>query len=151
MRRTRFVLVLLSVVATLAWTGTALADDAGLVDEYTEQVPTASGPKNTGHGGGSGGATLPASVQTQITQGGGKDAKLLKAVATSPRYGAPNVQQPDQGPTIVSSSPGALSAAVSAVSDGGSGRIIGLVVALFVTAAMMLGFAAARHTRRAGP
>lgn len=135
--------------AALAWTGTALANDAGLVDEYTEQVPTASGPKNTGHSGGTGGATISASVQTQITQDGGKDSKLLKQVATSPQYGAPNVQQLDEGKPIASTPPGALSAAVSAVSDGSDGRMIGLFIALLVTAATMLGFAAARHTRRA--
>jgi hypothetical protein len=150
MRRMRLVVVLVSVVAALAWTGTALAGDAGLVDEYTEQVPTASGPTGTGHGGGgTGGATLPGSVQTQITQEGGKDSKLLKAVATSARYGAPNVQQLDQGPPVVSSSQGALSAAVTAVSDGSDGRMIGLFIALLVTAAAMLGIGAARHTRRA--
>jgi hypothetical protein len=136
--------------AALAWTGTALADDSGLVDQYTEQVPTASGPTGTGHNsGGTGGATLPTSVQTQITDQGGNDKEILKQVATSPRYGAPSAQQPDEGQPIVSSSPGALSAAVTAVSDGSDGRMIALLIALLATAATMVGVAAAKHSRRA--
>jgi hypothetical protein len=140
--------------AALAWSGTALASDTGLVDEYTEQVPTASGPKGTNNGGGGGGGPttptpLPSTVQTQIQQQGGSDKNLLNSVATSPRYGAPQTHQLDKGQSLGSNSPGAVSAAVTAVTDGSGARLLVLFIALLVTAALMLGAVAARHSRRA--
>jgi hypothetical protein len=142
----RWGLVLAALVGALAWTGTALADDP-LVDQYTEQVPTASGPKSSGHGGGGTGSTpLPSSVQTQLQQQGGKDAETLQKVATSPQYGAP-LNARDEG-LPEASSPGPLSAAVSTATDGSDGRLIGLFVALLVVAAMGFGAAAGRRSRR---
>ena len=55
----------MTVLVALAWTATALADDPGLVDQYTEQVPTASG--SSGGGGGPTHSTpLPGNVRTQL-------------------------------------------------------------------------------------
>jgi hypothetical protein len=150
LRRRRWGLLLVALFVALAWTGTAMAGDP-LVDQYTEQVPTASGPKSTGHGGGGGGASysasLPSSVKTQVDNKGGKDAKTLEKVATSSRYGAP-LHSGDQGGLPAASSPGPLSAAVNAVTDGSDGRLVGLFVALLVVAAMMFGAAAGRRGRR---
>jgi hypothetical protein len=134
----------------LAWTATAMADDP-LVDQYTEQVPTASGSQGThSGGGGTGSAPLPTSVQTQIEQQGGSDGTVLKKITTSPQYGAPAVHPPDEG-LSTPSSPNAVSAAVSAVADGSDARLIGLFIALLVTAALMLGAAASRRNRRVTP
>lgn len=147
----------MAVLGALAWTGVAAADDPGLVDQYTEQVPTASGPKSTGGGGGGAGGggnysgTVPPSIQTQIATQGGSDAKTLEKVVASPRYGAPppTSHAPDEG-LGTKSSPATVSAAVNAVTDGSEGRVIGLFIALLVTAALMLGAAAARRGRHVG-
>jgi hypothetical protein len=153
-------LLLVAVLAALAWTGTAAAEDPGLVDQYTEQVPTASGPKSTGGGGGGGGGAgagatysgaIPSSIQTQIETKGGSDAKTLEKVVASPSYGAPPPisHAPDEG-LGTKSSPGTVSAAVNAVTEGSEGRMVGLFIALLVTAALMLGVAGARRSRRVG-
>jgi hypothetical protein len=152
MKLRRWGLVLMTVLAALAWTGNALADDP-LVDQYTEQVPTASGPKGTGSGGGGTGGTsytapLPSSVKTKVESRGGKDTKLLEAVATSSRYGAPTIRPGLETGDLTASSPGALSAAANAVTDGSDARLIGLFIALLATAAVMLGAAAGRRGRR---
>jgi len=130
-----------------------MAGGGGLVDQYTEQVPTASGPTHGGGGGGGGGGgsstPLPAALQTQIQTRGGSEAKTLKKIATSPQYGAPTIHQPDKGTFVPASAPNPMSAAVSAVSDGSNVRLIGLFVALLATAALMLGAAAGRRGRRA--
>jgi hypothetical protein len=118
--------------------------DSGVYDQYTEQIPTAGGPHGTGSGGtgstsGGGGIVLP----SNLTHDGGKDAKKLRDLATSPRYGAPNgiVPRPARS---TATSPG-LSAAVNAVTDGSDGRMIGLFIALLAVTAVSLGFAAARR------
>ena len=124
-----------------------------LVDQYTEQIPTADGPKHSGGagapvsgGGGGGGNVLPPAVQAQITQEGGKDAKKLKELATSPALGAPPTQ-PAADSTRVVKPEGAVSAAVSAVGDGSDGRLIGLLIALLAITAVALGLAAVRRQR----
>jgi hypothetical protein len=140
--------VLVALFVALAWSGTAMAGDP-LVDQYTEQVPTAAGP--TGSGGndnGNSSTPLPSSIQTKLDQQGGTDAKTLEKVATSSRYGAP-LHPGDEGVLPATSSPGPLSAAVNAVADGSDGRLIGLFVALLAVAALMLGAAAGRRGRRA--
>jgi hypothetical protein len=140
--------------ACLLWAGPTLAaggptQDSGVVDQYTEQVPTAGGPHGTHSGGGpgTGGTTgssggsivLPASVDKE----GGKDAKTLRDVATSPRYGAPNATVPLPDSSMKSSA--ALSSAVNAASDGSDGRMVGLFVALLALTAVSIGVAAARR------
>ena len=129
-------------------------------DQYTEQIPAANGPHNTSSGGpgapgsssssgvsggtsGDGGGAaivLPAS----LNQDGGKDAKTLREVATSPRFGAPNstFQLPADS---TENSQASVSAALNAVADGSDGRMVGLFVALLAVTAVSLGFAAARR------
>ena len=147
-RNRRLVGVLVALLVGLASAAPAMAG-AGLVDQYTEQVPTASGSS----GGGSGptySAPLSGSVRTQLYNNGGSDAKTLEKIATSSRYGAPRVTHPPDA-TLGSVSPSPLSAAVNAVTGGSDSRLIGLFVALVATAAVMLGAAAARRGRRTGP
>jgi hypothetical protein len=125
------------------------AQQSGVYDQYTEQVPTASGPHDTGSGsppgtgasGSSGGGAaivLPASVKKD----GGKDAKKLREVATSPRYGAPTSTVPL--PNSSTQTADAVSSAVNAASDGSDGRVLGLFVAILVVTAASLGVAVAR-------
>ena len=126
------------------------AGSSGVYDQYTEQVPTASGPHNTGSGGagGSGGTggtgggaaiVLPAN----LNKDGGNDAKKLRDVATSARYGAPSSTVPL--PENAGSSPAALSSAVNAITDGSDGRMVGLFVALLAVTAVTVGIAASRR------
>ena len=145
----------LAACACVLWLApTAVAQS--VYDQYTEQIPAANGPHNTSSGGpgalgGSGGAggtsggggaaiVLPAS----LNQDGGNDAKTLREVATSPRFGAPNSTL--QLPADSTQNPRAsVSAALNAVTDGSDGRMVGLFVALLAVTAVSLGFAAARR------
>jgi hypothetical protein len=124
--------------------------DSGVYDQYTEQIPTAggshhsgSGPTGPGSGSSTSGPTGSIVLPANLTKEGGKDAKALREVATSPRYGAPDGTAPL--PESSAGSPAALSAAVGAVTDGSDGRMIGLFVALLAVTAVSLGIAAARR------
>jgi hypothetical protein len=123
--------------------------DSGVYDQYTEQIPTADGSHHSGSGGpGSGGPSTPGPtgsivLPTNLKKDGGKDAKTLRELATAPRYGAPTPG--GSLPQSSASSPAAVSAAVSAITDGSDGRMVGLFVALLAVTAVSLGFAAARR------
>ena len=153
-------------------------DGPSAVDQYVEDVPTSGGatapgknkPKIN---------SLPPSVSNQIDQQGGSDAAILREVATSPDYGAPaaatgkkagtkangkrNGKETAAGvtrgkaadareiPAPADSSPSeAVSAAVSAVQGGDAGRLVGLLIALFVISIAALAAAGLRSRRRAG-
>jgi|RhiMethySRZTD1v2_1073278.scaffolds.fasta_scaffold152801_3 hypothetical protein len=143
----------LVVCACLVWLAPAASaagspQDSGVYDQYTEQIPTAggshhSGSTPTGSGSSTSGPTGSVVLPSNLTKDGGKDAKTLREVATSPRYGAPDGTVPL--PESSSSSPAALSAAIGAATDGSDGRMVGLFVALLAVTAVSLGFAAARR------
>ena len=124
--------------------------DSGVYDQYTEQIPTAGGSQHSGTAGGpgSGGPSTPGPtgsivLPSSLNKDGGKDAKTLREIATSARYGAPT-----PGGSLSessASSPIAVSAAVGAITDGSDGRMVGLFVALLAITAVSLGFAAARR------
>jgi hypothetical protein len=143
----------LALCACAFWVAPAAAagdspQNSGVYDQYTEQVPTAGGSHGTGSGGGSGsgptssgggGIILPSNLEKD----GGKDAKTLREIATSPQFGAPNSTVPlPEGSTNGSVG---LSSAVGAVTDGSEGRMVGLFVALLAVTAVSLGFAASRR------
>jgi hypothetical protein len=127
-------------------------------DQYTEQIPAANGPHNTSSGGpgapgssgssgvsgGTSGGGAAIVLPPSLNQDGGKDAKTLREVATSPRFGAPNstFQLPADS---TENSQASVSAALNAVADGSDGRMVGLFVALLAVTAVSLGFAAARR------
>lgn len=152
MRRTLGGVCLLAC-ACLVWIAPASAgggggspQDSGVYDQYTEQIPTAGGSHGTNSGGGgttgsTGGdaIVLPANLKHD----GGKDAKKLRDVATSSRYGAPDVIV--ALPESSTNSPAALSSAVNAVGEGSGGRMVGLFIALLAITAVALGIAAARR------
>jgi hypothetical protein len=142
------------VCACLLWlTPAALAggspSDSGVYDQYTEQVPSAGGSRGTGSGtggtgsppGSSGGGAIV--LPANLNAAAGKDAKTLREVATSPRFGGPSATE--QLPQGSGSTPAGFSAAVSAVTDGSDGRMVGLFVALLAVTAVSLGIAAARR------
>jgi hypothetical protein len=88
--------VALSSLMLAGWPAQALADTSppppgnyAAVSVYIEMVPTATGSKPTGGTTRKPRAHLPARVQRRINREGGADAPVLKQLATSPGYGAP--------------------------------------------------------------
>jgi hypothetical protein len=150
-------IALLAAVVVLVLTGSALAADPGLVDQYVEDIPTAGGTHHsggsagpTGSGGSTAGpttgsATLTPAVEDDL-QAAGKDGEKLKEVATSARYGAPATAQTEGGVEL--GAPSVLGAAASAV-GGDDGRMAGLFVALLAITAVAVGVSAAARRRRA--
>ena len=135
-------------LAPAAWAG-GTPSDSGVYDQYTEQIPSAGGSHGTGSGPGGTGSTSGTSgggaivLPANLNAAAGKDAKTLREVATSPRFGAPSsIEQLPQGS---GSTPAGFSAAVSTVTDGSDGRMVGLFVALLAVTAVSLGIAAARR------
>jgi hypothetical protein len=139
------------LLAPAAGAANGPGQSSGVYDQYTEQIPTAGGNHQAGAGGGGagggggpttnggGGIVLP----SNLTSDGGKDAKTLRELATSPRFGGPAKTVPL--PESAAQSPAGFSAAVNAVTDGSGGRMVGLFGALLAVTAVSLGIAAARR------
>ena len=153
----RLVIAALAVGATLlvasAPAHAQLPGGPGAVDQYVEDVPTGSG---AGHPTKDPPAKTPVSpdVAEQIALQGGSDAPLLTEIVSSSTYGAPQRQAkgasgsgsgsgsapPGGGPgersgsetaaTGVQSGSGVVSSAITAVEDGDSRRLLGLLAAL---------------------
>jgi hypothetical protein len=167
-RGTRRILVALTVGATLlASAGSAYAQtggDGSSVDQYVEDVPTASGSVHPGVGS-SHQTKLPSSIGSQISSQGGADAGTLRALATKSEYGGqptkkgssdPLVGTPGRGESIAGanaesdgSAGDALSSAVSAVQGGEAARLVGLLIVLFCISVATLTAAGLRQRRRA--
>jgi len=125
----------------------APVDDAALVDQYKETIPTASGPKISGGSSNGGGTPLPPAVVTELRQTvGEEEAKRLEEVATSPRYGAP-LHASDGAGLPADSGAGALSAAVTALADESGGSLLPLVLALVFSTGALFGAAVYRRRR----
>jgi len=151
-------LALFVALAALVMTGSALAGDPGLVDQYVEDIPTAGGTHHsggsagpTGSGGStagptSGSATLSTEVKNDL-KAAGNDAATLEEVATSARYGAPATGSGAQT-GIEPGAPSSLGAAAFAL-GGDNGRLVGLFVALLAITAVAVGVAASRRRRSA--
>ena len=122
----------LAACACVLWLAPTTAAQS-VYDQYTEQVPAANGPHNTspggrvrpatrtGSGGTSGGGGAAIVLPANLNEDGGTDAKTLREVATSPRFGAPNstLQLPADS---TQNSQASVSAALNAVTDGSDGR-----------------------------
>jgi hypothetical protein len=160
----RALLIVLVLVASLVLAAPAGAqeqpfDDTALIDEYREDVPTATGPVSTSGGSGGttgsgGGNAAPPPLPSDVSQGlvravGQEDANRLEEVATSPRFGAPS-HEPDEGALPASGdSPSPVSAAVNALADESGGSLLPLVLVLILATSAF--FAAAvffRHRER---
>jgi hypothetical protein len=163
-RRHRWAIGVTLVVTLIACAGPASAQTppSSAVDQYVEDQPTSEGsvPTTGSGGGGSPPQTtgLDHKTSAAITRQGGEDTPVLKALATDARYGAPQdklkttrkAREVGLSRGGSDASPGeAVSAAVSAVQGGEAGRLIGLLVVLFVISVMTLGAAALRQKRRA--
>jgi hypothetical protein len=141
-------------------------DDSSAVDQYQECIPssggstpTDNGNNNGGSGGSNGSGALDPEVSGAIAGEGGADAALLEQVATSPSYGAPkrggSSGVPTKRPADIpagaadagAESSMALSAAASAVTDGGLSRLVGILAAAFAIAVAAFGTVAFRQRR----
>jgi hypothetical protein len=152
--RTRTLFALLVVIAALFVTGSAMATDPGLVDQYVEDIPTAGGTHHsggsagpTGSGGSTVGPTGPATLSTEVKDDlktAGEDGKKLEEIATSARYGAPATGSAQLGDEP--GAPSAFGAAASAIGGDGGG-IVGLFIALVAIAAAAVGLASAARRR----
>jgi cobalamin biosynthesis Mg chelatase CobN len=171
-RARRSALTVLALMALLAWAGQAYAQtpsDASAVDQYVEDVPTSQGSTRPGQGK-STKTTIAPSVSSQIDAEGGSDADLLREVASSSDYGAPQKAKPrkakpkakadgpkrsirtDDGAPVAGpedpSAGEAISAAASAVQGGDASRLVALLIALFVITLAALAAAGIRQKRR---
>jgi hypothetical protein len=127
--------VALHATIALAGGGTAFAagppagpQDFSAADQYVESVPSTTGAKLGGD------RQLPASIRSRL--GTGDSATKLNAIATSGQLGAP---QHRLRAKRRHSSDGVPSAAVSALSDGGGGTPVWLLVAVAVITALAAG------------
>jgi hypothetical protein len=160
-RRRRGAVALLALMAFAASTADARAecapDDQSAVCQYVEDIPQSGGSQASG-GSGSSSAPPPSSLSPAVTADieskGGRDAGRLKAIATSPAYGAPaqagdptgSGQLPTSKELLGSGS--ALSAAASAVGSG-EAPLLGLLAGLVAVSFAALAFAVRRGRRRA--
>jgi hypothetical protein len=78
--------------------------EVSAVDVYRESVPTSGGPKFLGSGSGRSTPLQPA-VALRLRREGGNEARILKQIATSSAFGAPDVRLPatakPRGPAYV--------------------------------------------------
>ena len=125
------------------------------VAQYVEQIPTSSGSQAPGFGA-TRRTTLPPKVEKQLAVEAGKDALILKEIATNSQYGAPQrttkmKRRPDTvGPPIDENPPTGevLSAVKSVVTDGSEGRLVALMIVLLAITGFAV--AAAGYRQRAG-
>jgi hypothetical protein len=134
-----------ALAGVLLWTATAGAaspppppEDVPAVSAYVELVPTSRGSRRPSAGATKRG-TLPREVEELLARQGGRDAPLLKEVATSPAYGAPTDRVRERKQTKLPAEPAdesTLGSAVSVATDGSDDRLLGLgFVLLAVTVA----------------
>jgi hypothetical protein len=127
------------------------------VCQYTEDAPTATGSKPVGTGGNKQVTKLPTSVQQSIQTQGGSEASTLERIATTAGAGAPakvkvkkavktRVRKALKNRSVDNQKP--VRAGFSAVSGGGNGRLIVLVIVMGAMTLAALALAVAR--RRGG-
>jgi hypothetical protein len=161
----------LGCVATLIFAGAARAedpprpDDVAAADAYRESVPTAVGPKPTGTGKkptGTGTPTETLAPAVSARLGTDVGSTLLREVATSPGYGAPQrrlslgpgpVDVDEEGVVSPPALPSVGATAGAVGDDVGRGRLALLVVFLLVilVGAVVMRLAGARAAQQDRP
>ena len=147
-------------MVALAASSQALAADkpkppgsgAAAVAQYVEQIPTSSGPRATGFGRREV-RPLPRKVARKLVRQGGRDAPLLKEIATSSTYGAPTrklktsktVKLPTPKEVAEPSPAKTLSAGINVVTDGSDTRLIVLGIVLVLISLLAVASAAVRQ------
>lgn len=135
----------------------AIADDdpappPPAVDQYRENLPTAGSPSG-GSDSKQPGAGLPPKVRAQLKASGTRDAQVLRQIATSPAYGAPQQQLPRTDSRAAASLPAHVQRAGSqalAERNGSTAGIAGTMrlLGLLVLMAAVLGTALVLARRR---
>jgi hypothetical protein len=150
----RTYLVAFVVVIGLTVTSIALASPP-VIDQYSEEIPTANGRVGGGGGRGSGGGDLPGPIVDQLESSVSPAvANELQEVATSTRLGAPSAmfKKPAQGAGESGSgnteAADPVSSAVTAATDGGEAHLTILLILIGLITASWIA-AAARRRRRA--
>ena len=121
-------------VPATAWAG----GPPSAIDQYIEQVPTATGGHETGVPGRIV-APLSKSVQTRLRASAGRAATSLERIGTSSAYGAPQRSLPERP------APSRLDTRTSAASVGGPGFGGLLAKLLGLTAAIGVAWLVRRH------
>ena len=139
--KTRIALAFSALLIASIFPGVAAAcNNSGnaSVDQYVETISTGGCSSGAGTGTGTGKETkapLPKkAVQALNTMTDQKTASILKTVATSSKYGAPQKRMSTKGVAKTKHSPSFISSFGEALSSPGSGsetRLIGLLVTLF--------------------
>lgn len=147
----------LALVAGLGIPATARAGDddplnsVSSVDQYVEDIPTASGPTPTGGAPGEGddpGRPLSTDAENAIDVEGGQDAEALKRLATLAALGAPRdglASSPEVRRALAENR--SIGAAVGSAASGTTPALFALVV-LLVGATVTLLAVALRRARR---
>jgi len=145
------------LVAALALPALARAGDddplnsVSSVDQYVEDLPTASGPTPTGGGPGEGddpGQPLSADAESAIDQQGGQDAEALKRLATLAALGAPReglATSPEVRRALAENR--SIGAAVGNAASGTTPALFALIVLLVGTSVVLLALALRRARR----
>ena len=134
-----------------AGNGDSPLDDVSSVDQYTEDIPTASGPKPTGGAPGENAHVphrLPADVANALDVQGGADAEALRRLATLPAVGAPR-DGLRAGPAVrrALAENQSIGAAVGSAASGATPALYALIVLLVgITAGLLT--VAVRRARR---
>lgn len=127
-------------------------DPGSAVDQYVEQVPTASGPAAPGIAKKKR-SPLPRAGAKALKKAPPKTAKALEEIATSSDYGAPQItSRPKPKPTTgkksdavtTTSVSATLRSSVGALGTASDSRLIGLLAVLLVTAAAAVAIAVRR-------
>lgn len=140
--------VAVAALLALSPSGSAAGPPAA-ADQYRESIPNGTGSapdERSSHR--STTVVLPSRIVVAITRRGGRDAPVLKKIATSSRYSAPPLRSPGRhvpAPVLGPKAPSALSAGVGAAGDR---SFLLLVVSLgLVTGATLAAAAIGRRPR----
>lgn len=121
-------------------------EDVPAASAYVEAIPTGRGSRPSGAAGGNG-RSLDPRVEATLEREGGSDAPVLRDVATSPAYGAPEKRARPQARLRETDEAGALSAVVPSVDGDAEGRLLALLAA--IAAIAIAAAAVAARQRRA--
>lgn len=147
----RWPLAAVVLLAAVTFVGGAAAQDPddAAVDEYAEIVPTGEGGRDPTSGDETT-QTLSPSVAAEVESEAGSAAAVLKLVATSPRYGAPQRQLRAVGGSEEAGGIGPrspVSAAVNAIATDGSGSRFGILLVVMLAIGISAVVVAARRHR----
>jgi hypothetical protein len=151
----RFLSAAVLVVGAIFWPGTAAAEPppGSAVSQYVEVIPSASGGTVPPSSPSSAAApSVPAAVvlaplaRKALAKQPARQAKVLRDVATSPSYGAPQTRLREHGAAPSQAVAQGTFPSPTAVSESGGPELPLLLVVVLGTAAALGGWAVYRRT-----